>query len=295
MQGVAGDSPPADAIRGMALLALADSRYNVAVLCASACDRIDRSSNVRPLEQTEASWVTEYFGEDYLRLYQFPVERTDPEVEFVAEMLADRIAPGGLVLDLACGQGRHAIPLAARGYRIIGLDYQLHLLRKAKEAEGEGVFFVRGDMRRLPFPETFDAVVNLFTAFGYFSDEENARILCEVARVLRPGGWLVLDVANRDALIRNAQPRSWKRLPDGSLVLSEWTWDVATGRYTHWQLLLGDQDRRSFMHSVRVYTCTELTALLGNAGLTVVARHGGFRGEALNLDAPRLIMIARKE
>lgn len=250
---------------------------------------------MRPLEQTEAAWVTEYYGEDYLRLYQYPDERTNPEVEFVAGVLAERIAPGGLVLDLACGHGRHAIPLAARGYRIVGLDYQLHLLQKAKETAGGGVFFVRGDMRRLPFPETFDAVVNLFTAFGYFSDEENAGILREIARVLRPGGWLVLDVANRDALIRTAQPRSWKRLPDGSLLISEWTWDVATGRYTHWQLLLGERERRSFTHSVRVYTCTELTALLRDAGFTVVARHGGFNGEALALDAPRLITIARKQ
>ncbi|MHB0935960.1 MAG: class I SAM-dependent methyltransferase [Armatimonadota bacterium] len=248
---------------------------------------------MRPLEETEAAWVTEYFGDDYLRLYQFPGERTDPEVEFVAGSLAGRMASGGLVLDLACGQGRHALPLAQRGFRVVGLDYQLNLLQKAK-ARGAGVSFLRGDMRQLPFAETFDAVVNLFTAFGYFSDEENAGILSEVARVLRPGGWFVMDVANRDALIRSAQPRSWKRLPDGSLVVSEWTWDVAAGRYTHWQLLLDEHGRRSFTHSVRVYTCTELTALLRDAGFTVVERHGGFRGEALSLDAPRLILIAQK-
>lgn len=271
---------------------MANSRYNVAVLRIGA-RLTDGSNRVRPLEQTEAAWVTEYFGEDYLRLYQFPDERTDPEVEFVASVLADRVAPGGVVLDLACGQGRHAVPLAERGFRIIGLDYQFHLLQKAKSTNNR-VRFVRGDMRRLPFAESLDAVVNLFTAFGYFSDEENARILCEVARVLRPGGWFVLDVANRDAMIRTAQPRSWKRLPDGSLVLSEWTWDVAAGRYTHWQLLLGEQDRRSLTHSVRVYTCTELTALLRDAGFTVVERHGGFRGEALTLDAPRLILVAQK-
>jgi len=258
----------------------------------------DEEQQVRPLEQTEAAWVTEYFGESYLRLYQFPGERTDPEVEFVAATLSPRIAHGGLVLDLACGQGRHAVPLAGRGFRIIGLDYQHNLLRAARQAAhdaGADVRFVRGDMRWLPFAETFDAVVNLFTAFGYFADEENARVLCEVARVLRPGGWFVLDVANRDALLRTAQPRSWKRLPDGSLVVSEWTWDVAAGRYTHWQLVLDEQGRRSLSHSVRVYTCTELTALLRDAGFMVVERYGGFRGEALTLDAPRLILLAQKQ
>ena len=252
---------------------------------------------VRPLEQTEAAWVAEYFGEDYLRLYQFPSERTDPEVDFVAAVLAERIGAGGSVLDLACGQGRHAVPLAQRGFRLLGLDYQQHLLEKARARAREAgveVPFIRGDMRRLPFTAAFDAVVNLFTAFGYFSDAENARILHEVARALRPGGWFVMDVANRDALLRTAQPRSWKRLPDGSLLISEWTWDVAGGRYTHWQLWQDERGQRSFTHSVRVYTCTELTAMLQDAGFAVIERHGGFRGEALTLDAPRLILIAQK-
>ncbi len=124
---------------------------------------------------------------------------------------------------------------------------------------------------------------------------ENARVLDEVARSLRPRGWFVLDVANRDALLRTAEPRSWKRLPDGTLVVSEWTWDVCSGRYTHWQLLIDDHRQRSFTHSVRVYTCTELTRMLREAGLRVEALHGGFRGEPLTWDAPRLLLIAQKD
>ena len=251
----------------------------------------------RPLAETEAAWVPEYFGEDYLRLYAFPPERTDPEVAFVAAELGARMRPGGWVLDLACGQGRHTVPLAQRGYRLIGLDYQLPLLHTAvRQARKAGVTpaFIRGDMRELPFSTAFDAVVNLFTAFGYFSDDDNQRVLREVARVLRPGGWFILDVANRDALLRTAQPRSWKRLADGTLVISEWQWDVRQGRYTHRQWLIGETARREFVHSVRVYTCTELTAMLGAVGLRVAAVHGGFRGEALTLEAPRAILIAQK-
>lgn len=252
---------------------------------------------MQPLEETEASWVPDYFGEEYLRLYQFPDERTGPEVEFLGRELTDRIPVTGQVLDLACGQGRHAVALAKQGYRVIGLDYQQNLLdeaaRRAAEQHVE-VEWVRGDMRHLPFEESFDAVVNMFTAFGYFSDEENTRVLEEVARVLRPGGWLILDVANRDAMIRQAQPRSWKRLPDGAMVLSEWNWDPRSGRYTHWQLLIDGKLQRSFQHTVRVYTCTELTDMLGRAGLTLEAVYGGFRGETLTLDAPRMICIAHK-
>jgi len=253
---------------------------------------------VQPLEETEASWVPDYFGEEYLRLYQFPEERTGPEVAFLVKELTGRIPTDGKVLDLACGQGRHAVPLAKQGFRVTGLDYQQHLLnaaaRYAREQHVE-LSLVRGDMRQLPFDETFDAVVNIFTAFGYFSDEENARVLDEVARVLRPGGWFIIDVVNRDALVRQAQHHTWKRLPDESIVLNEWTWDPRSGRYTHWQLLVAEGKQRSFQHSVRVYTCTELTHMLRDAGLTAEAVHGGFRGEALSLDSPRMICIARKK
>lgn len=253
---------------------------------------------MRPLAESDAAWVVEYFGDDYLRLYQFPPERTEPEVAFLTARYAERLSSGARVLDLACGQGRHAVPLAAQGYDVVGLDYQANLLEvaecRAREA-GVQVPFVRGDMRALPFDDaSFDAVQMIFTAFGYFSDAENAQVLAEVARVLRPGGWFVLDVANRDAMLRTAQPRSWKRLPDGTLVISEWTWDVPSGRYTHWQRLAGEDGTREYTHSVRVYTCTELATMLAGVGLSIVEMHGGFRGEALTLEAPRLLLLARK-
>jgi len=252
---------------------------------------------VRPLGETEAAWVPAYFGEDYLRLYQFPPERTDPEVDFLRAILHANIAAGEWVLDLACGQGRHAVPLAGAGLRIVGLDYQLHLLREAAcqaAAQDVPLSLVRGDMRRLPFGTVFGAVINIFTAFGYFSDAENAAVLDEVARVLLPGGWFILDVANRDALVRHAQTRSWKRLLDGTFVISEWQWDVALGRYLHWQCLRDARGERTYTHSVRVYTCSELTDLLTRAGFRVDSLYGGFRGEALTLDASRLIIVAQK-
>jgi SAM-dependent methyltransferase len=255
------------------------------------------SRRVRPIEETEAAWVPEYFGDDYLRLYQFPEERTGPEVAYLRQTLAAAIPPAGRVLDLACGQGRHAIPLAAAGYRLTGLDIQANLLREAAcqaQAHEVPLALVRGDMRRLPFAPVFDAVLCLFSAFGYFDDAENAGVLAEMAAVLRPGGLLVLDVANRDALLRQAQPRSWKRLPDGTVVISEWTWDVRSGRYTHWQLLVHGTAQRSFTHTVRLYSCTELEALCTAAGFTVEGIDGGFRGEALDLQAPRTIVRARK-
>ena len=252
---------------------------------------------VRPIAETEAAWVPDYFGDDYLRLYQFPAERTDPETAFLREELQARIPAGGEVLDLCCGQGRHAIPLAQHGFHVTGIDVQQNLLTAAETAAcdaGAAVCWLQGDMRELSYHAAFDAVINIFTAFGYFSDDENARVLTLVAQALRPGGWFIIDVANRDALIRHAQPRSWKRLADGTLVISEWQWDPRSGRYHHWQLLVEETRQREYRHSVRVYTCSELTGMLQAAGLAVEEVYGNFQRDALALDSPRMICVAQK-
>src|SRR5215472_2918927 len=97
--------------------------------------------------------------------------RTAAEVAFLVQTLA--LPPGAALLDLACGQGRHAIALAQRGYRVTGLDLSashLALARQAAAAEGVAVTWVEADMRALP-PGPFDAVINLFSAFGYLESD----------------------------------------------------------------------------------------------------------------------------
>jgi SAM-dependent methyltransferase len=246
----------------------------------------------------DSSWINEYFGEEYLRLYQFPPERTSPEVHFVNRELRRRES-GLNMLDLCCGQGRHAVPLAKHGWQVTGLDLQPHLLTRAEELAKEHVVsvkWIQGDMRKLPFDEEFDVVINLFTAFGYFDDEENAGVIREVNRVLKPGGWFVIDVANRPFLLKNAKPVSEKILPDGTLVQNDWRWDEQSGRYTHQQRILrAGEEPKDLSHSVRVYSTDELARMLFDASFVIDSLNGGFHGEKLNVDAPRLVVIAQKQ
>src|SRR2546427_9467293 len=124
---------------------------------------------------TDTPWYKTFFGEDYLRLYESVLtpERTQREVDGIVNLLA--LPQGSRILDLCCGHGRHAIPLAQHGYQITGLDLSERLLERAEaeaEAQGVNIRWVHRDMKHVPFENEFDAVINVFTSFGYLENED---------------------------------------------------------------------------------------------------------------------------
>lgn len=243
------------------------------------------------------SWWQEYFGELYLRMFQaIPgPERTAQEVAGTVTFLD--LSPGARILDLACGQGRHAVSLAQLGYRMAGLDRSVYLLRRAREAAEEAdaaVEWVQGDMRRLPWGEQFDACVSLFTSFGYFEEEEqNQQVLEEVCRVLTPGGQFLLDVSNRDYYLLRMWPCSWRRYA-GAIILEETTFDPENCRFATSFTWVDEGRTETLSHSVRHYTAPELQGMLHRAGLEPMELFGDFDGRPFDLDSQRLIVVARK-
>lgn len=250
----------------------------------------------------EPAWYMTFFGEDYLRVheaYLFP-ERTERELAGMLALLRAAGAPeDAALLDLACGQGRHAIPLAALGYRVTGLDLSPALLRRARaaaRASRVAVRWVRGDMRRIPFTGEFDAAINIFNTFGYLESEaEDLAVLAAVAGALKPGGVFLLETVSRDALLRHFVPAAVDRLADGALVLQEQAFDLQTSRLTaRMTLIEPDGARREYTQSIRIYTPTELRRLHEAAGLRVEGVYGGLDSSPLMLDSPRLVVLARR-
>jgi SAM-dependent methyltransferase len=243
-------------------------------------------------------WYVDFFDGDYLRIFQpvLPEGRTELEVEGVVERLG--LGPGARLLDLCCGQGRHAVPLAQLGYRVTGLDLSRHLLGRAAALaadHGQRVGLVQADMRRLPFADaSFDAVLNLFNAFGYLEDDaQDELVLGEVARVLRPGGRFLQELANREALVRGWHDSEVVRTDDGLVVLQERTLDLRTSRdLTSYTLLHPDGRRTTLAHAIRLYTLTELAAMLGRAGLELLEVSGDLDGNPLELDSPFLVTLS---
>ena len=148
------------------------------------------------------------FDDDYLYFYDqvLTEERSDREAELIWRL--GGLKEGTRVLDLACGHGRLANRLAARGAAVTGLDVTERFLEVARadaRDRGVSVDYVHGDVRALPWTEEFDVVVNWFTAFGYFDDDENRRVLEGVHRSLRPGGRFLLELNHGPTLIAGFQ------------------------------------------------------------------------------------------
>ncbi len=224
-------------------------------------------------------------------------ERTEKEASFIADALG--LAEDAAILDLCCGWGRHTIPLAERGFRMSGLDLSAYHIAIARENAAKAkveVEWQEGDMRRLPQDDgSFDAVINMFTAFGYFDDAENQQVLEEIGRVLKPSGRLLMDVINRDYLMWVFRDADWRERDDGALILERRRWDAETGRvHAAWTIVGTDGQRRTHSHDERVYTREELKLRLAAAGISVVRTFGGYDGSDLQRTSPRLIVLAER-
>ncbi|MGB2695267.1 MAG: class I SAM-dependent methyltransferase [Dehalococcoidia bacterium] len=221
---------------------------------------------------------------------------TDAQVEFVVGAL--ELPEGARVLDLCCGWGRHSVRLAQRGYRVTGLELSVHHLRLAKAAAKRArvdVEWLQADMREIP-RRRFDAVINMFTSWGYFDTEaEDQRVLDGVARALKPGGRFLIDTLNHDYLMRVFRQTDWDRRRDGGFALQRRRYTPLTSRIENdWYYFAADGKRRHQSFSHRVYTARELAIMLEQAGLNVQRAWGNFDGSELTMESPRAILLAEK-
>ncbi len=241
-------------------------------------------------------WWKGFFDEHYLRRYIIEDEDTIEEVLMLRDLLPE--APADL-LDVACGSGRHSLALALVGYSVTGLDASVTLLDKARKAadlSGVAAEFVEADVRMIPYVECFDAAINMFTSFGYFTDDaENQQVLDGIARALKPGGRLVMDLAHRDRVLANYRETDWYELDDGTVVWVQRIFDPVRGVNTvvdRWRNPDGSEDER-YMR-LRLYTATELDRMLRAAGLTSMTWYGSTRLHAFTPQSRRMIVLAEK-
>jgi SAM-dependent methyltransferase len=246
-------------------------------------------------ENLEFDFDAVFNVDDYLHFYgdRLDDECTDIEVNFLKDKL--QLHPKMQILDLACGFGRHANRLAEAGHYVTGMDRSEGFLELARNAAPENthISYICKDMRELDFENRFDRVLMMFTAFGYFSDDENLKVLKNISKALKPGGLLCMDYPNRDTLLKNMLPSQVLTKGD-DLMVERSSFDPMTGRLYNKRFIIRDGKRKDMPYFIRLYNATETIALLKEAGMELVKIYGGYRGTEFSSQSFRMVVVARK-
>ncbi|MEO8181160.1 MAG: class I SAM-dependent methyltransferase [Deltaproteobacteria bacterium] len=243
-------------------------------------------------------WWEEMFSEEFLRAIPILSPRQlEREVNFIEESL--NVAPGGQMLDLACGAGQHAVELAARGYDLVGFDLsqsQLDWASGLALERNQRLQFTNGDMRELSYQESFDAIYSWNTSFGFFEEDKNLDVAQRIFRALRPGGRFLLDVINRDFVVEQQPGQTWFE-GDGCVCIDDVTLDFITSRMrVKRTLMLTNGKNRECTYSLRIYGLHELGKLLHDVGFKILKVSGRpeMPGVFFGSTSPRVIILAGK-
>lgn len=255
-----------------------------------------------------SEWWRTLFNAVYLKTDGDVVENaasTESDVSFLIE--SAELQPGESVLDLCCGQGRHTLELARRGYHnVTGVDrsrYLIRLARKRNKEQGLSATFREGDARKLRLtPESFDCVAVMGNSFGYFERaEDDLAVLSSIWRVLKPGGRIVLDVVDGDWMQHHFEPRSWEWIDENHFVCRERA--LANDRHrlisreivTHAERgVIADQ-----FYAERLYSYGQLETLLRKAGFATIRQGAApvthsHRDQDLGMLSRRIGVVATK-
>jgi SAM-dependent methyltransferase len=246
--------------------------------------------------------VSDWFADDTLWSEIYPFEFPGPVLDAGVAQVEKAIGLSGLqsgdALDLGCGPGRHAVPLARRGFRVTAVDLSPFHLARAREraaAARVSIEFVESDMRAFLRPDAFDLALSIFTSFGYFEDgQDDLRVLQNVQRSLRPGGVLVMDLASKERLARVLHPTVSQRTADGALLVQRHEVVEDWSRVRNEWTVVRNGRARTFEFLLRIYSGQELTTLLGAAGFAAVTLYGGLDGRPYGLEAERLVAVAAR-
>jgi SAM-dependent methyltransferase len=251
-----------------------------------------------PNKKRVRPWWEEMFDDDMLRT----VERlSDKQVISESIFIEDRLGlqKGAIILDLACGEGRHAVELTRRGYKVVGYDLSLAMLaRAADEAEesSQKINFLHGDMREMAFESMFDGVYCWGMSFGFFEEDKNFQVIQRAHRALRPGGVLLLDVVNRDFVAARQPSMVWFE-GEGCVCMDEMQIDFITSRLKVKRTVMLDDGRsREIDYSIRLYGLHELGKMLHDAGFKVLEVSGQIAtpGVFFGSESPRSIILAER-
>lgn len=249
------------------------------------------------------NWYNIFFSSFYLPYFSSKKENriaTQQEVNFISGIL-NNLPKEAKILDLACGTGRHLIELAKLGFNMTGFDFNEAALKSVRRrADGEKlvVRLIRGDMRLLPFNSEFDAVICMYTSFGYFMKEsDNIKTLEAISKSLKRDGFLLLDLPNKAWITNKAPRKTWQKTRN-QYVLEERSFNKSKNIFQNEIIILSSAEKEKRVTTfLRLYDSPEIREMLHKANLELIRSFGDYN-TTVQFDpnkSPRMILLARKK
>ncbi|HLJ45282.1 MAG TPA: class I SAM-dependent methyltransferase [Bryobacteraceae bacterium] len=242
-------------------------------------------------------WYKDFFNGVALDMWRNAVtpEMTEKDVDFLAETLA--LSHGARVLDVPCGNGRHSLALAKRGFQTTGVDLSAEFIEEARAraaVETTQAHFACTDMRTLSQGEPFDGAYCFGNSFAYFDHEGNRAFLESVAQSLKPRARFILETGlAAESILPNFVERSWMDVRD-LLFLSSRRYNASESCIDLEYTFIRDGIREMRPARYWVYTVAEIRRLLQDVGLETLSLYGALDKTAYRLGSPRLLLVAQR-
>lgn len=264
--------------------------------------------------EDSSQWIDDFFvqrGQLFLQILNHMWHQSEPIVDGIVELARANGVASGKALDICCGNGRIAIPLAKRGFDVTGIDISKILIEDAKsKAHKFGVKnrtkFIAGDVRDLKSilkeEGRFNLIISVWTSIGYYDEDTDMEILRQAQSLAKPNGLLIIDTVNRDAFMASSLDRLKVYNEYGRLVvLEEPTPDYSASRVsTKWRFYSKDGNDLKYIdavkYNVRQYSFHELVRLMSKAGWTMLGPYDHLRTlQAFNRRSSRIVVAARAQ
>ncbi|MCS1350386.1 bifunctional 2-polyprenyl-6-hydroxyphenol methylase/3-demethylubiquinol 3-O-methyltransferase UbiG [Mechercharimyces sp. CAU 1602] len=238
--------------------------------------------------------VTQFFDSSYMHSHHYLENlMLRRQYTFLTEYL-NRLSPQPKVLDFCCGYGRHLLPLTAEGYDITGLDINEYYLQHIKEQNQE-VSLIQADARFFQGTGEYDVVLNLETSIVYQSDEDSLKMLKSMHSCLKPGGTLLLHLANREYVLKNFQHLVWFDDGNGGYVLRKQGLDPITSTLHIQETRLSSSgEKQHYNTRMRLFAVTEVVSMLHQAGFHTEKVYGDFSSSPYTTDSTDIVITCQK-
>lgn len=244
-------------------------------------------------------WARTYFEKGYAQRWGLPPvsSAVRSQVDGLRRLL--QVDSNACVVDIACGHGRHAVAFAERGHYVVGVDFAVALLTRAKQISkqsGVPAFWVRADMRQLPLKSRCAGAVIVTDSLGLFEhDDDNEAVLSEAARVLDPSGAVGLKVVN-GAPILAAFREADREERDGTVVTISRALADEPPLMTERITVTGDRGSGEYVRQQRLYRLDDLRDALHRVGLASVSVFAGPEGTAFDpLRSATMWIVVRRD